>query len=497
MDTPPPATDAPLTSYWDLVFASPDPLIVGGALLIFVISLIYKAPNLGTDKESVHLGALSLQEQHSGSLREWYHPLAWLEALWPPPPPPPGAKQIANILQLSREARSGAVIRALAAYDLGGGSAAVAKKKNVLRRQASYEVIASPNYQWRPAQLQLKRKKMTLVLDLDETLVHSTENPESSQRNRGGTYLPHDEIISIPRNSSPSLLGVGGPNSPGNNEAPPSGEKQGGKRWWKWGKRPPPPSPPREKKEEGRGSPPRRAETPLFDSHSTPRRQGSSVSGGSGGSGAGGGGTKSIYVWKRPFLDVFLREAARHYEIVVYTAGHQRYANQVIDRIDLDGVVRRRFFRDSCEKVDDSSSSSSSSSRDSRGGSPGRSRNHAPENGGSGGSILLGKVGGGGQYRKDISKPDIVPHEHYPERVVFLDNTPAAYESTCPDNAIPIKSWYGTDPNDDELLSVLVFLNALSAVNDVRSVLRLRRLGQTEKGRKTIQELWKKQLHLR
>ena len=69
MDTPPPATDAPLTSYWDLVFASPDPLIVGGALLIFVISLIYKAPNLGTDKESVHLGQLRQFSKHRRPVR--------------------------------------------------------------------------------------------------------------------------------------------------------------------------------------------------------------------------------------------------------------------------------------------------------------------------------------------------------------------------------------------------------------------------------------------
>ena len=170
---------------------------------------------------------------------------------------------------------------------------------------------------------------MTLVLDLDETLVHSTENP-SSQRNRGGTYLPHDEIISIPQTAAPASWACGD-NSPGNNEAPLSGEKRGGGRGGGVGQAPPPPSPPREKRKRV-GLAAARAETP-YSTPLTPRRQGSSVSGGSGGA-ARAGGTKSIYVWKRPFLDVFLREAARHYEIVVYTAGYQRYANQVIDRID-------------------------------------------------------------------------------------------------------------------------------------------------------------------
>ena len=88
-----------------------------------------------------------------------------------------------------------------------------------------------------------------------------------------------------------------------------------------------------------------------------------------------------------------------------------------------------------------------------------------------------------GEYQKDIfrcTKDDA--REHYPERVVIIDDKPVVYNETCPDNAIPIKPYYGTDPDDDELLKLLPFLNALSAVNDVRSVLQLRRTkGLTKK----------------
>lgn len=37
----------------------------------------------------------------------------------------------------------------------------------------------------------------------------------------------------------------------------------------------------------------------------------------------------------------------------------------------------------------------------------------------------------------------VVPLEHYPAKSLIIDNSPAAYEQTCPNSAIPIKGFYG------------------------------------------------------
>ena len=85
----------------------------------------------------------------------------------------------------------------------------------------------------------------------------------------------------------------------------------------------------------------------------------------------------------------------------------------------------------------------------------------------------MGVAGAGsGRYLKDLAAA--VAAEHWPERAVLVDNSPCAYSRTCPNNAIPIAPWFGTNPRDDELLRLLPFLAALAAVSDVRSVLGLR-----------------------
>jgi hypothetical protein len=55
--------------------------------------------------------------------------------------------------------------------------------------------------------------------------------------------------------------------------------------------------------------------------------------------------------------------------------------------------------------------------------------------------------------------------------VVLLDNSPVSFLA-CPNNAVPIASWID-DADDEQLLDLLPFLDALSCVEDVRSVLSL------------------------
>lgn len=59
-------------------------------------------------------------------------------------------------------------------------------------------------------------------------------------------------------------------------------------------------------------------------------------------------------------------------------------------------------------------------------------------------------------------------------RVILLDNSPASF-LMHPDNAILIETWTD-DCKDATLLDLLPFLDALRFVDDVRSILSLRRM---------------------
>lgn len=55
-----------------------------------------------------------------------------------------------------------------------------------------------------------------------------------------------------------------------------------------------------------------------------------------------------VYVAKRPGVDEFLTEMAKYYEIVVYTASLNKYADPLLDLLDPNRVIRTRLFRESC-----------------------------------------------------------------------------------------------------------------------------------------------------
>jgi len=131
-----------------------------------------------------------------------------------------------------------------------------------------------------------------------------------------------------------------------------------------------------------------------------------------------------FFVKKRPHIDRFLRAVSRWFEVVVFTASLQHYADPVIDLIDPERLVCRRFFRQAC--VD---------------------RN---------GNLVKDLS----QVRSDLSQ------------VVIVDNSPTAY-SLHEDNALPIESWVD-DPTDEALLELIPVLSGLVLLNDVRSILSLR-----------------------
>ncbi|KAK9761691.1 hypothetical protein K7432_013209 [Basidiobolus ranarum] len=129
----------------------------------------------------------------------------------------------------------------------------------------------------------------------------------------------------------------------------------------------------------------------------------------------------NVYVLKRPGVDEFLKEVGKSFEIVIFTASLAKYADPVLDTLDIHKVVHYRLFRESCYNY-------------------------------------------GGNYVKDLSQlgRDV-------RQVMILDNSPASY-IFHPTNAVPVSSWFN-DPHDTELLDLIPFLEDLKDVDDVTAVL--------------------------
>ncbi|WVQ65796.1 uncharacterized protein L199_003974 [Kwoniella botswanensis] len=132
------------------------------------------------------------------------------------------------------------------------------------------------------------------------------------------------------------------------------------------------------------------------------------------------------HVYKRPYVDHFLKKVASWYTLVIFTASMPEYADPVIEWLDAGrNLFAKRLYRESC---------------------------HLQPN---------------GSYIKDLSlvEKDL-------SRVCFMDNSPVSYNWNKA-NALPIEGWT-SDPNDEALLQSIPVLDSLRFVNDVRRVLGIR-----------------------
>ena len=129
----------------------------------------------------------------------------------------------------------------------------------------------------------------------------------------------------------------------------------------------------------------------------------------------------TINILKRPYVDEFLKEISNYYEIYVFTASMEEYASPVIDLLDKNNFVKKKFFRQDC-------------------------------------------IFNNGLYIKDLYKVSNDLRD-----VIIIDNNPSSYV-TNEDNGIPIKTWYD-DLNDNELIKLIPLLKYLSNVDDVRNII--------------------------
>jgi len=128
-----------------------------------------------------------------------------------------------------------------------------------------------------------------------------------------------------------------------------------------------------------------------------------------------------IYVFKRPGVDMFLKRLSRYYELVIFTASIDKYANPVIDALDTSELCQHRLYREHCT------------------------------------------------FMYNVFIKDLTRLGRRMEDILILDNSPISYLFQK-QNALPIKTWL-EDRNDIELYKYLRLLEYLAKVDDVRPVI--------------------------
>ena len=129
----------------------------------------------------------------------------------------------------------------------------------------------------------------------------------------------------------------------------------------------------------------------------------------------------NIHVLVRPYVEKFIEEVSKLFEVVIFTASISKYASPLLDILDKDKKCVYRLFREHCTFIN-------------------------------------------GVYIKDLKRlnRDL-------RNVIIVDNSPIAY-SFNQENGLPILSWFN-DKKDNELLKILPLLHYLSGVSDVREVI--------------------------
>jgi len=128
-----------------------------------------------------------------------------------------------------------------------------------------------------------------------------------------------------------------------------------------------------------------------------------------------------VFCRVRPHLEEFLKECANMFELVLFTASQDNYANKVLDHVDPAGYIQHRLFRRHCTNV-------------------------------------------GGNFVKDLS---ILGRSL--SQTIIIDNSPLTF-AFQPSNGIPCDNWFD-DQMDQELSQLLPILQHLKSADDVRDEL--------------------------
>lgn len=124
----------------------------------------------------------------------------------------------------------------------------------------------------------------------------------------------------------------------------------------------------------------------------------------------------------RPYAQNFIKEMAKHYEVVIFTAAQKDYADFILDRMDTEGSISHRLYRNNCSYCDN-------------------------------------------VYQKDLTKLD-----RDLTKTLIVDNNPDNFQLQ-PENGIYIRSWYN-DPDDEALMRLAPLLIGRFASNSQKSSAR-------------------------
>lgn len=132
-----------------------------------------------------------------------------------------------------------------------------------------------------------------------------------------------------------------------------------------------------------------------------------------------------IHVRVRPYLQDCLERLSHLYEIVVFTAGVQEYADKILDQIDPEKtIIKKRMYRTDCIQLQEF-------------------------------------------FVKDLD----VFIDREKENIVIVDNSIMSFAFDL-DNGVPIQSFMGTEADDKELLFLISFLEEAFHTEDVRVPIR-------------------------
>ena len=128
-----------------------------------------------------------------------------------------------------------------------------------------------------------------------------------------------------------------------------------------------------------------------------------------------------IYVKMRPFYDECMENLSKYYEIAVFTAGEEEYANAILDMLDQDKIIQHRLYRQHCICIEDK------------------------------------------YYVKDLR----IIKDRDLDSVILVDNSIISFAYNM-DNGVPCAAFYRWTKNDEELLYMHSYLNELFHMDDIR-----------------------------
>ena len=140
----------------------------------------------------------------------------------------------------------------------------------------------------------------------------------------------------------------------------------------------------------------------------------------------------------RPYWQECLEEASKNFQVVVFTASHQTYADAILNYLDPENkFIQYRLYRHHCYQT--------------------------PEN----------------YYVKDLR---VIANRDLSE-MVLIDNSVYSFAYQL-SNGVPIVPFYREPPKDEEMLHLIYYLSCLAQVPDVRvqnmQAFELHKLGENE-----------------